>query len=244
MQLPSGRTVVCTRGHRLWVMLQSGREDTEWNSGISGSLAVTERFELGWWGVEGMVRGAPQPMSHRATPLCTPLHTLILSLWLSFQFHKTLFAKHNTQQSNRNYSFSQLLKHFSWNDASFLQNSKHKSITSNSIPQTSYIQVKIKLSTQNNSILLKKTNFAIRHDTQTLKNTHTLQFYTPMRWIQNNTTKTSNKCCLYKKKKKKKKIFTWWTQQMYAFASVTVEYSTKQQTTTKIIILPQHPVRL
>ncbi len=26
-------------------------------------------------------------------------HTLIISLWLSFQFHKTLFAKHNTQFS-------------------------------------------------------------------------------------------------------------------------------------------------
>ncbi len=54
----------------------------------------------------------------------------------------------------------------------FLRNSKHKSITSKSIPQTSYIQVKRKLSTQSNSILLEKTNFALRHDTQTLKNTH------------------------------------------------------------------------
>ncbi len=53
------------------------------------------------------------------------------------------------------YSFSRLLKHISWNYASYSQNSKHESITSNSILQTSYIQVKMKLSTQNNSILLK-----------------------------------------------------------------------------------------
>ncbi len=210
MQLPSGRTVVCTRGHRLWVMLQSGREDTEWNSGISGSLAVTERFELGWWGVEGMVRGAPQPMSHRATPLCTPLHTLILSLWLSFQFHKTLFAKHNTQQSNRNYSFSQLLKHFSWNDASFLQNSKHKSITSNSIPQTSYIQVKIKLSTQNNSILLKKNKLCYQTWHTNPQNTHTHYSFTH-RWDEFKTILQKlviSVACTKKKSKKIKKKFS------------------------------------
>ncbi len=34
-----------------------------------------------------------------------------------------------------NYSFSRLLKHISWTYASFLRNSKHKSITSNSIPK-------------------------------------------------------------------------------------------------------------
>ncbi len=54
------------------------------------------------------------------------------------------------------YSFPPLLKHISRNYASYSQNSKHESITSNSIPQTSYIQVKMKLSIQNNSILLKK----------------------------------------------------------------------------------------
>ncbi len=45
-----------------------------------------------------------------------------------------------------------MLKHISRNYASYSEN---ESITSNSIPQTSYIQVKMKLSTQSNSILLK-----------------------------------------------------------------------------------------
>ncbi len=53
----------------------------------------------------------------------------------------------------------------------FLQNSKHKSITSNSIPQTSYIQVKMKLFTQNNSILLKKQTLLSGH-TNPQKHTH------------------------------------------------------------------------
>ncbi len=89
------------------------------------------------------------------------------------------------------YSFSRLLKHISWNYASFLRNSKHKSITSNSIPQTSYIYVKIKLSTQNNWILLK--NQTLPSDmTHKPSKTHTL-----MRYIQNNTTKNTNKCCLW-----------------------------------------------
>ncbi len=126
------------------------------------------------------------------------------------------------------YSFSRFLKHISWNYASFLRTSKHESITSNSIPQTSYIQVKMKLSTQNNSILLKKTNFALRHDTQTVKNTHTTtQFHTLMRSIQNNTTKTVISVVLPK----------CFIPQF----NVLLEYSAIQQTSTKIIILPQHP---
>ncbi len=55
----------------------------------------------------------------------------------------------------------------------FLQNCKHKSITSYSISQTSYIQVKMKLSTQNNSILLKKlTLLSDMTHTHTQKHTH------------------------------------------------------------------------
>ncbi len=57
-----------------------------------------------------------------------------------------------------------MLKQISWNYASYSQNIKHESITSNSISQTSYIQVKMKLSTQKNSILLKnqtKLNFML-----------------------------------------------------------------------------------
>ncbi len=72
------------------------------------------------------------------------------------------------------YRFSPLLKHISWNHASFLHNSKLKSITSNSVPQTSYIQVKMKLHSKQLN-LAEKSNFALRHDTQTLKDTHTLQ---------------------------------------------------------------------
>ncbi len=55
------------------------------------------------------------------------------------------------------------------NYASFFNETKHKSITSYSIPQISYIQVKMKRSTQNNSILLK-TKLCMTHMTS---NTHT-----------------------------------------------------------------------
>ncbi len=54
----------------------------------------------------------------------------------------------------------------------FLQNSKHKSITSNSIPQTSYIQVKMKLSSQNNPILLKNQTLLSDMTHKPSKNTH------------------------------------------------------------------------
>ncbi len=70
------------------------------------------------------------------------------------------------------YSFSRFLKHISWNYASFLRTSKHESITSNSIPQTSYIQVKMKLSTQNNSILLKKQTLLSDMTHKQSKHTH------------------------------------------------------------------------
>ncbi len=56
------------------------------------------------------------------------------------------------------------------NYASFLTK-LNKSITSYSIPQTSYIQVKMKLSTQNNSILLKPN--LLPHMTHMTSNTHT-----------------------------------------------------------------------
>ncbi len=61
--------------------------------------------------------------------------------------------------------------------ALFLRNSKHKSITSNSIPQTTYIQVKIKLSTQNNSVLLEKLTLLKPSKTHT----HYNMYYTLMR---------------------------------------------------------------
>ncbi len=61
--------------------------------------------------------------------------------------------------------------------ALFLRNSKHKSITSNSIPQTTYIQVKIKLSTQNNSVLLEKQTLLKPSKTHT----HYNMYYTLMR---------------------------------------------------------------
>ncbi len=38
----------------------------------------------------------------RRTQQISKNQTLIIGLWLSFQFHKTLFAKHNTHRSNRN----------------------------------------------------------------------------------------------------------------------------------------------
>jgi len=53
----------------------------------------------------------------------------------------------------------------------------HKSITSHSDPQTYYFQVKMKLYIQNHSLLLKKTNSALRHHIQTLKS-NTLQHLT------------------------------------------------------------------
>ncbi len=96
------------------------------------------------------------------------------------------------------YSFSRLLKHISWNYASFLQNSKHKSMTSNSIPQTSYIHVKMKLSTQNNSILLKNQTL-LSDMTHKPSKTHTLQHSLTHGWDKFKTIqfKTGNKCCLW-----------------------------------------------
>ncbi len=54
----------------------------------------------------------------------------------------------------------------------FLWNSKHKYIASKSIPQTSYIQVKMKLSTQNNSILMKTKLYSQTWHTIPQKPTH------------------------------------------------------------------------
>ena len=67
-----------------------------------------------------------------------------------------------------------MLKHISWNYASHSQNYKHKSITSHPIPQTSYFQVKMKLYTQNHSLLLK--NQTLPSDrTHKPSKSHTLQ---------------------------------------------------------------------
>ncbi len=103
------------------------------------------------------------------------------------------------------YSFSRLLKQFSWNCASFLR-----------------IHNFFLYSGQNEAFhskqldLAEKPNFALRHDTQTLKHTHTLQHgFTVVHGTP---------------------------QVFYSLISCTVEYSTKPQTTTKVIIQPQHPV--
>ncbi len=112
----------------------------------------------------------------------------------------------------------------------FLQNSKHKSITSNSIPQMSYIQVKMKLFTQNNSILLKNQTL-LSDMTHKQSKTHTLQ-HSLTHWIWWDQFKT----ILHKS-------VAWGTPQVfYSLIECNVEYSTIQKTTTKIIILPQRPV--
>ena len=130
------------------------------------------------------------------------------------------------------YSFSRLLKHISWNYASYSQNSKHKSITSHPITQTTYFQVKMKLYTQNHSLLLK--NQTLPSDiTHKPSKTHTLQHSLTHWWdkfktiLQKPKPKTSNKLLLVVLPLKEH--FTWWTRLYICTFSIplcTVQYNT------------------
>ncbi len=115
-----------------------------------------------------------------------------LLLWLSAFKHYCIRLERKRHWNH--YSFSRLPKHISRNYASYSQNSKHESITSNSIPQMPYIQVKMKLSAQNNSILLRNQTLLLDVTHKQKKHTH---FNTVLHTDEINSKQYYNKSCLW-----------------------------------------------
>jgi len=79
--------------------------------------------------------------------------------------------------------------------------------------------------------LAEKPNFALRHDTQTLKNTH----YNTVLLTYEITSKQYYKKTVIR-------VACGTPQYSFSLNKCTIEYSTIEQRTTKRIILPQHPV--
>ena len=140
------------------------------------------------------------------------------------------------------YSFSRLLKHISWNYASYSQNYKHKSITSHPIPQTSYFQVKMKLYTQNHSLLLK--NQTLPSDrTHKPSKSHTLQ-HSLRHWCNKFKTTFPKLVSYVACGSPLTNLFTWWTQKtqpmdtlahFYSFMYYTVQHTHTHTKTKKNI---------